>query len=117
MISMNPTMTTTTTMTTASQIQASGVDTADVSGDMTFDHVHALLRQAESLLVAGSKIRQINLAKVQKVDSSGLALLLEWQATARRNNTTLSITQAPADLLSLARLCEAQDLLQLTARG
>lgn len=102
---------------TASQIQARSEDTAEVSGDMTFTQVPALLQQAGSLLGAGSRLRQISLAGVRKVDSSGLALLLEWQAAASRNNTTLRITDAPADLLSLARLCEAQDLLQLSARG
>lgn len=106
-----------TALNTASHIQASGDDTAEVSGEMTFGHARSLSQQAESLLGGNSKIRQVNLAGVQKVDSSGLALLLEWQAAAKRNNTTLSITQAPADLLSLARLCEAQDLLQLTARS
>jgi len=104
-------------MSTASHIQASGADTADVSGDMTFGHVRSLSKQAESVLGANSKIRQINLAQVQSVDSSGLALLLEWQAAAKRNHLTLSITHAPDDLLSLARLCEAQDLLQLAARN
>ncbi len=84
---------------------------------MTFGHVRSLSEQAESVLGGNSKIRQVNLAGVQNVDSSGLALLLEWQSAAKRNNTTLSITHAPEDLLSLARLCEAQDLLQLAARS
>lgn len=102
---------------TDSHIQSSGDDSADVSGDMTFGRVRSLSQQAKSLLGVNSKIRQINLAGVQNVDSSGLALLLEWQAAANRNNTSLIITQAPDDLLSLARLCEAQELLQLTARS
>ena len=84
---------------------------------MTFGHVRSLSQQAESLFGGNSRIRQINLAQVQKVDSSGLALLLEWQAAAKRSNTILTIAEAPEDLLSLARLCEAQDLLQLAARS
>ena len=104
-------------MNTSSSIHAAGEDTVDVCGDMTFGHVRSLSQQAESLFGGNSRIRQINLAQVQKVDSSGLALLLEWQAAANRNNTTLSVTHAPDDLLSLARLCEAQELLQLTARS
>lgn len=104
-------------MTTRSRIQASGDNSAEISGDMTFDHVRSLWQQAESLLGAGSRVRQVSLAQVHKVDSAGLALLLEWQAAAKRNSSALTITHAPSDLLSLARLCEAQDLLQLAERG
>ncbi len=104
-------------MNTASQIRSSGSDRAELSGDMTFGSVRSLSEQAESLLGPGSDIRQINLAQVKKVDSAGLALLLEWQAAAKRNNASLTITDAPDDLLSLARLCEAQELLQLAARS
>jgi ABC-type transporter Mla MlaB component len=92
-------------------------DSASISGDLTFNRVAALYQQAQSLLGPDSSIRQLDLAEVQAVDSSGLALLLEWQAAAKRRGSFLKITHAPADLLSLAKLCEAQELLQLAERN
>jgi len=104
-------------MNSSSQLRSSGDASIEVLGDMTFGSVRMLYEQAQSILGPGSKIRQIDLALVENVDSSGLALLLEWQAAARRNNALFSITNAPADLLSLAKLCEAQELLQLEGRS
>jgi len=104
-------------MNSSSQLRSRGDAIIEVLGDMTFGSVRMLYEQAESILGTGSKIRQIDLALVENVDSSGLALLLEWQAAARRNNAGFSITHAPADLLSLAKLCEAQELLQLEGRS
>ena len=48
----------------------------------------------------------------ERADSSGLALLLEWQALARQQQRKLKISNAPDTLLSLARLCEADNLLE-----
>jgi phospholipid transport system transporter-binding protein len=100
-----------------SRSQVPGQDASVIiAGDLTFDQVTGLYEQAASLLGPGNTIREIDLSEVSRVDSAGLALLLEWQAAARGRNTPLKITRAPADLLSLAQLCEAQELLQLAAR-
>jgi ABC-type transporter Mla MlaB component len=69
---------------------------------------------AQVLDAAGGPVR-LDLAGVDAVDSSGLALLLEWQALRPREGR-LQIINAPKSLLSLAQLCEAVDLLELSGR-
>jgi phospholipid transport system transporter-binding protein len=85
-----------------------------VSGDLTLDSVARLYQDSRSLLPG--EISAVDLNGVSRIDSAGLALLLEWQAAARKGNTTLSFTGAPEDLLRLAALCESTSLLGLTAR-
>ena len=65
----------------------------------------------------GRHFDDLDLDAVPKVDSSGLALLLEWQSIARRAGRSLHIRNAPADLLSLASLCEANDFLAIEGRN
>jgi phospholipid transport system transporter-binding protein len=97
-------------------IQATAADVASISGDMNFQTVQALAETAKSVLGKDSAIRKLDLAAVKHVDSSGLALLLEWQSSVSKKGHAFQIIHAPDDLVSLARLCEAQDLLQLHSR-
>lgn len=69
-----------------------------------------------TLFDANKSIKQLDLSAVERVDSSGLALLLEWQASAKKRRALLQISHAPDDLVSLAKLCEAEELLQLQSR-
>ena len=103
-------------MSTAAAIRISSAESAELSGDLTFNTVRELAKEAEALLDTNNSIRQLDLSQVNKVDSSGLALLLEWQSGAKKRGTLLQVLHAPDDLVSLAKLCEAQDLLQLQAR-
>ena len=59
---------------------------------------------------------EVDLGGVDRSDSSGLALLLEWQAMAKQKKRTLRIINSPANLLMLAKLCEADILLNITGR-
>ena len=95
-------------------IDASGH--AQVRGDLTLDTVASVYRQAEESAAKGVQPSEMDLGGVTRVDSSGLALILEWQARARRIGQTLKISNAPDDLLSLAGLCEAAGLLELNGR-
>ena len=103
-------------MSVAAKIHTEANGLARVSGDLTFKTVKALLLESDKLVGPGSQVSQLDLAEVANVDSSGLALLLEWQSSARKQGRELGIIHAPSDLERLARLCEAQDLLRLTSR-
>jgi len=87
-----------------------------LQGELTFSSVPSLYLRAEELLDSGSSLAEIDLAGVTTADSAGLALLLEWQATHKPSSGRLQIRNAPAGLVSLARLCEADELLDLTGR-
>ena len=95
-------------------IEAGGDGSVRLAGDLTFATANRLFREFERELSGGEAIDLIDLAGVTTVDSAGLALLLEWQA--RRRGRELAMRNAPNALLRLARLCEADDLLQLSGR-
>ena len=90
--------------------------TMRLSGPLTFATTPGLYRQSESRLAEGAALQTIDLEGVSRVDSAGLALLLEWQARRRAEGSELAVRKAPAGLVSLARLCEAVELLNLTGR-
>jgi phospholipid transport system transporter-binding protein len=90
---------------------------ASVTGELTFESAAALFKQTETLFRGPNPVALIDLAAVTAADSAGLALLLEWQAMQRAAATPLEIRNAPPGLISLARLCEADDVMSLSGRG
>ena len=102
---------------TEASIELGGDGCARLSGALTFRSIPALYAEAEPLMRADSGVDSIDLAGVDAADSAGLALLLEWQAVRPAGAGKLAIRNAPPSLLSLARLCEADGLLDLSGRG
>ena len=96
-------------------IDTNGV--ARVSGPLTLESVTAVYYKASAEATRGRHIEELDLADVPRVDSSGLALLLEWQSAITSEGRSLHIRNAPPGLLSLVRLCEANDLLQIEGRS
>lgn len=91
---------------------------AAIAGELTLDTVPHVFRSAQDALRrSGARLHTVDFAAVERVDSSGLALLLEWEAGRAQADGDLVIRNAPDDLLRLARLCEAQDLLHLDGRA
>jgi len=87
-----------------------------LTGEMTFDSVPLLYQQAKNLLSGKAPVSIIDLSRVTAVDSAGLALLLEWQAAYPPEPEGLNIRNAPAGLMSLARLCEADEVIKMSGR-
>ena len=90
--------------------------TALVEGPMTLSTVTDLFEQAGGVFEGSSAPDEIDLAAVSRVDSSGLALLLEWQARRQKSGGTLRVSRAPEDLVRISSLCSAQELLHLGTR-
>jgi phospholipid transport system transporter-binding protein len=90
-------------------LQSNNDGSLSLSGALTFDTVTALYVQTS----ASSHSGNVDLSGVSSVDSAGLALLLEWQSSANKRNTTLAFINAPSDLRRLAALSEANGLLGL----
>lgn len=87
-----------------------------VRGPMTLATVTGLYQRAAGRFNISPDEQVLDLAEVTRVDSSGLALLLEWQAQKNRTGGSLVMRNAPNDLLRLANLCDAQDLLHINGR-
>jgi len=78
---------------------------------MTLPFASALLEQGKALLASGPCI--FDLAGIDDVDSSGLAVVFGWQRAARAAGKTIRIANAPRDLISLAELYGVTDLLPI----
>lgn len=84
-------------------------DTLIVEGPVTLRTVPALAGAAEEHFRAGA--RRVDFSGVTEVDSSAVALALEWQRQASRDNLTLRLENLPAAMQNLARLYGVSDLL------
>jgi phospholipid transport system transporter-binding protein len=54
----------------------------------------------------------IDFSGIDAIDSSAVALLLEWRRQAMQRGKTLVFVNLPANLLSLARLYGVEELIQ-----
>lgn len=88
-----------------------------LTGSLTFDSVPALYKETGKLFQGEISVSSIDLTGVKEADSAGLALLLEWQAVQKAVSKDLEITNAPASLMSLATLCEANKLINFSGRA
>lgn len=87
-------------------------DRLAVTGKMTLETAPALLaRGAEAL---SGEVTLFDLAAVDDVDSSGLAVLFGWQRAAREKGKTVRIANPPRSLISLAEVYGVTDLLPLS---
>lgn len=85
-----------------------------VSGDLNAASVPALLDDATALFQQAGEQFSVDLADVTRADSSGLALLIDWMRSARRDNQQLSFRRIPAQLLEMARVSGIESLLPLS---
>ena len=78
---------------------------------LTFATVAALRARGLVLIASAGSGLTLDLAAVPAVDSAGLALLIDWLATARARSCQLHYAEPAETLLSLARLSEVEQLL------
>lgn len=83
-----------------------------VSGGMTLETAAALLAEGTGALAVGEP--SFDLAGVDDIDSSGLAVLFGWQRVAQAQGKALRIENPPPSLISLAQVYGVADLLSLS---
>jgi len=79
---------------------------------LTFATVSAVREFALPLIEQASASLSFDLLQVQRVDSAGLALLIDWLALARARNCRLSYREPSEALLALARLSDVEQLIR-----
>ncbi|WP_028450343.1 STAS domain-containing protein [Chitinibacter tainanensis] len=82
-----------------------------VPATLTHASTPALLGALDGLLAAGDLT--LDLQAVTTLDSSAVALLLEWRRRAQARQRQLSYQGCPAALGQLIRVYGVQDLLQI----
>jgi len=87
-----------------------------LSGELSFSSVPGVLRESQKSLAScmGSGIGiAIDLQAVGRSDSAGIALLVEWARSARRQNSEITFLNIPPQMLALTRLSGLEAVLGL----
>lgn len=88
-----------------------------VSGSVTMATATILFNEGLKLRENGSENSSlvIDLAKLEKVDSSAVSVMLVWMRDAQRNKVALRFSNVPDNLMSLAKLYGVAELLPLSS--
>lgn len=81
-----------------------------LSGDMSFETAERILARSEDLFEQHTRI-EVDLSGVNKADSAGLALLLEWITWANHTVREIRFTDMPERVLAIAKTTEVDSLL------
>jgi len=82
-----------------------------VEGPMTLDTVPTLAGEIDAHLGSGAAV--VDLRGATEIDSSAVALVLEWRRQAERRGVGLRVANAPGALQNLAKLYGVLELLPL----
>jgi phospholipid transport system transporter-binding protein len=94
----------------AFQLERTAPDTLGISGVLSFDTAAAALAAIGAAMVAGP-VTRLDLARVERSDSAGLACVLAAQAQARQLGRTLVVENMPEGMRALAQVCEVDVLV------
>ena len=84
-----------------------------LSGELSMQNVPQISRETASLINAMTGEISIDLSKITRADSAGLALLIDWLRIARRRKFTLHFEQLPEQLMQIAQVCELESVLPI----
>ena len=82
----------------------------EASGALGYESAGKALPAGLALIPKGQPLT-IDLSRVTEADSAGLAVLVEWLATARLRGATIHYQAIPAQILAVARISELESLL------
>ena len=81
-----------------------------LGGQVSFQTAETILRESAKLFAAHERIR-INLSAVERTDSAGLALLLEWISQAAKSGKQIAFDEIPEKIHAIAVTAEIDELL------
>jgi len=82
----------------------------EISGNMSFETAEHILRASQRVFKQYENVR-VDMSAVEKADSAGLALLLEWMSWTRQGAAKIEFASIPASVLAIAHTAELQDLV------
>ena len=82
----------------------------EISGDMSFETAERILRASQRTFEQHENVR-VDMSAVDKADSAGLALLLEWMSWAKQGVAKIDFVAIPASILAIAHTAELKDLV------
>ncbi len=85
-------------------------DTLRVRGELDFDTVADLWATTEAPILL-EPILRVDLGGVQRSNSAGVALLVQWLRQARRRQVELVFIDVPAQLREIVRVADLEQVL------
>jgi phospholipid transport system transporter-binding protein len=101
---------------TPGRLEAAGPGRFALSGDVGFEDAARLLAEGDAAFGTLDRA-EVDLVNVTRVDSAGLALLLEWSLAARTAGRALGYLNVPPSLASLAGISDVAELLAPAGGG
>lgn len=92
------------------ELQDAGGGRFVLSGEMSFKTAEQILRASEGPFEQHTRI-EVDLSGVEKADSAGLALLLEWITWANHTVREIRFGAMPERILAIAKTTEVDHLL------
>jgi len=93
-------------------VELIGENSLRVSGELSFKTVPAFVASNKNIFGNGHSL-DVDLSNVNRADSAGVALLIEWQRQAKERKQSICFINIPSQMLSIVRLSGADDLLSL----
>jgi len=84
-----------------------------LTGSLSFKNVTALRSQGIDLFSEADTL-VVDLSDVQRSDSAGVALLVEWMRFARSQDKTISYLNIPQQMLAIVRASSLDSILPLS---
>jgi phospholipid transport system transporter-binding protein len=84
-----------------------------IEGRLSFDTVKLLLHKSKEIFKTKSDLIEIDLSQISYSDSSGLALLAEWQHLAQRRKKNIIFKNLPKQLFNMAKLSKLDKILNI----
>jgi phospholipid transport system transporter-binding protein len=99
----------------AAKLENAGEGPLAVRGDLDFHSVTAIWNEILKLPSepSGQTRLEVDLANVQRADSSGVALLIEWLRLAQTNRQQIRFVNTPEQMRAIIRVAELDRLLPL----
>ena len=101
-------------MSEAGSVRAAG-GVLHVAGTLGFSTVDSLWVESAPLFRGISGRFELDVSGVERIDSAGVALLVEWLRLARERGAEMTIRGAPPAMKDLIGLADLQDLLPVAS--
>ena len=90
--------------------KAGAIPVCTVEGELDFNSAKLVLESVSPHIKENASL-VIDLAGISRANSAGLALMIEWLATARRSGSTVTFHHIPDGLRQLASVCQVDRLI------
>jgi len=96
----------------AVELKSSGSGVVSVIGTLSFKNVTSVFNES-MMFFDGKLVLKFDLQAVDKSDSAGLALLVEWLSLATENDQQISFVNLPGQMLDIAHVSGLDKVLPI----